>query len=60
MKKKDELNIDELQLESKISKTLSDKITRIVICLILGSLFLLPFFTRKTYYQTETAYKIGL
>lgn len=60
LKKHDELSLENLELESKISKTLSDKITRIVICIILGSLFILPLFARKTYYLTATSYEVGL
>jgi hypothetical protein len=47
--------------ESKISKTLSEKTVQTVIILILGMLFILPFFDKDTYgIVNETSYDLGL
>lgn len=47
-----ELEVKEVPLDSKISKTLSDKNTKTVVILILTTLFLLPFM-ETTFYVSE-------
>lgn len=51
---------DDIQLESKISKTLSEKSQKILIVLILTILFLTPLFQVNTYYQPVPAPEFGL
>lgn len=46
--------------ESKLSKRLSEKTTKIVIILTLCMLFSTPFFDRETYTDYETSFEIGL
>lgn len=55
-----EVDIDEFQLESKISKTLSEKNQKILIILILSTLFGTPMFQRNTYIQPVPAPEFGL
>ena len=46
--------------ESAISKTFTERTTKVVIILILSTLFLLPFFERETYKSPDTSYLVGL
>jgi hypothetical protein len=46
--------------ESQISKTLSERTTRMVIILILCMLFLMPLFQLETYFESTTSFEIGL
>ena len=46
--------------ESKISKTLSDRNTKIVIILILSCLFILPLFQLTTYHDKYTSFEASL
>jgi hypothetical protein len=45
----------EIPTESKISKTLSEKTTKIVIILVLVMLFILPVFQPETYVTDTTS-----
>lgn len=56
----EDIDIDEFQLESKISKTLSEKNQKILIILILSTLFGTPMFQRNTYVQPIPAPEFGL
>lgn len=47
-------------MESKISKTLSERTTRMVIILILSMLFCMPLFQSDTYLSSITSFEIGL
>lgn len=51
---------DEMILESKISKTLAEKSQKILIVLILTTLFLTPLFQVSTYFQPIPAPEFGL
>ena len=51
---------DDAPAESKLSKTLSDKSTKILIILILTTLFLTPLFQVNTYFQAVVAPEFGL
>jgi hypothetical protein len=50
----------EVPTESRISKALSEKTTKIVIILVLVMLFLLPLFQQSTYYSDPTSQDLGL
>ena len=62
IKKEEEDDDDEdMQLESKISKTLSERTTKIVIILVLVMLFLTPLFQSDTYDSVDrTTHQQGL
>jgi hypothetical protein len=51
---------DDMPTESKIAKTLSDKTQRILIILILATLFLTPMFQVNTYFTAVPAVDFGL
>jgi hypothetical protein len=55
--------LDDLQgdvpVESNISKTITDTTTKIVIIIILSSLFILPFFELTTFAQPNSSLNIG-
>lgn len=51
---------EEIPMESNISKTLSDKNTRIVIILVLVLLIILPLFDSGMYLSTTTLHEQGL
>jgi hypothetical protein len=59
-KESKDFDIDEIQLESKIAKTLSEKNQKILIILILTTLFLTPLFTLSTYLSPVVAPEFGL
>lgn len=50
----------EIPTESKISKTFSDRTTKIVIILVLVMLFILPLFQSDTYKTDTTSQQRGL
>jgi class 3 adenylate cyclase len=60
MKDAEDVDIDEMQLESKISKTLAEKNQKILIILILTTLFLTPMFQVATFVQPIPAPEFGL
>ena len=60
MKDAEDVDIDEMQLESKISKTLAEKNQKILIILILTTLFLTPMFQVSTFVQPIPAPEFGL
>jgi hypothetical protein len=45
--------------ESNISKTFTERTTKVVIVLILSTLFILPFLEFSTYYSTRTSFDSG-
>ena len=58
--KNDEENFDDVPLESKISRTLAEKNQKILIILILTTLFLTPVFQANTFFQPVPAPDFGL
>jgi len=55
-----ELQFEEVPIESKISRTLSERMTKTVIVLILTTLFILPLFDYGTYISATASFDIGL
>ena len=51
---------EELFTESRISKTLTDRMTKIVIILVLTLLFLLPLFQEDTWFNVPIQEDLGL
>lgn len=60
MKETNDFNVDEIQLESRIAKTLSEKNQKILIILILATLFITPLFTLSTFFQPVVAPEFGI
>lgn len=58
--KEKEFDIGEVPLESKISRTLGERMTKTVIVLILTTLFILPLFELETYYSATSSFETGL
>ncbi len=50
----------DMPTESNISKTFTERTTKVVIILILSTLFILPFFERETYKSPASSYEVGL
>lgn len=56
----EENNMNEIKNESKISRTLSDKTTKVVIILVLIMLFTNPLFLSETYITDESSFRDGM
>ena len=58
--KQSEEDEEELFLESNISRVLTERTTKIVICLVLILLFILPFFQDSTWFTVSDQADFGL
>lgn len=56
----EDVNLNMIKAESKISRTLSEKTTKTVIILTLVMLFSNPIFTSDSYVTFDTSYKLGM